>query len=447
VTANADIAAAKMNLIDTDGGLFLDKFRVATGQLMVESPLLFAQAYYTHVDPGNTVTESAVPFFDNTQMFATQVRYHVGMIPLLKSLVPKDFMLGVDYASTSLPNDPTIGSSQERASVASKTTQALISASDRGNLTEQAIVADLMVPLPFARLRVANRVEFDDLTDDTHWLSPRINLSGEPSEEHHFTFSYGRSFSLNSNASFYRNGFFSADAKFDATPDLAKDLPESYTRMWQLGYRYAGVRNGFFELNTFHLTKEEAIPAPIFAVGDVVIAFDGESGFESVTADDLVSSVNLDYWGADLRFDVRGGYRVTDGLHGVNPSWRAYASVSWLSDNFFQGEELDRVLEQFVTTLNVPKLKFRAGYERELSSGTWFSVSTRYSGEYDVWYGSRRGHVDRHLLVDASVSQPLGPYTRLSITGRNLGNNRHSEFPAAPSVGRYVSARVTHSMN
>ena len=447
LTANADVAAAKINLIDTDGGLFLDDFRVASGQLMLESPLLFAQAYYTHADPGNSVTESLLPFTDNAQMFAAQVRYRVGTIPMLKRFVPKEFMLGMDYASTSLPDESFPNPSANQAAVTGKVSQAMLSASDRGNVTERAIVADVGIPLPFAKIRAGNRIEFDDLTDETRWLSPRISLSGEPVEEHHLTLSYNRSFSLNANAAFFRDAYFNADAKYDANPDVAKDLPDSYTRMWQLIYRYTGVRNGFVEVNTFHLRKEEAIPAPIFAVGDVIVDLNGESGFEQPVADALVPYVNIAYWGADLRFDLRGGYRTNDRFGGVSPTWRVQASGSWLSDNFFRGQELDRVLEQFVTTLDVPRIRFRVGYERELSSGTWFSIAARYSGAYDVWYGSRRGRIAEHLLVDVSVSQPLGSNTLLTLTGRNLGNDEHREFPMAPSVGRYLSARLTHHLN
>jgi hypothetical protein len=269
-------------------------------------------------------------------------------------------------------------------------------------------------------------------------------LAAEPSDEHHISLSYNRSFSLNSNAAFFRNAYFTADAKFNATPDLSKDLPDSYTRMWQLTYRYSGVKNGFVELNTFHARKEELIPPPLFAVGDVFIDLDHESSLVQPRAGELRPDVDIDYWGADIRLDLRGGYRITNEQKGAVPGWRVYASASWLSDNFFRGDELDSVLEQFVTTIDAPKLKFRVGYERELSSGTWFSISTRYSGGYDVRYGARSGQVPSHLSLDASISQLLGEKTRLTVTGRNLGDDRHEEFPGVPSVGRYLSARVTH---
>jgi outer membrane cobalamin receptor len=58
-----------------------------------------------------------------------------------------------------------------------------------------------------------------------------------------------------------------------------------------------------------------------------------------------------------------------------------------------------------------------------------------------------KGTVDPYTLVDLNVNYPL-PFlqeSKFTATALNLLDNRHREIVGAPTIGRMVYVRVTHT--
>lgn len=139
-------------------------------------------------------------------------------------------------------------------------------------------------------------------------------------------------------------------------------------------------------------------------------------------------------WGADLS----GEYAPTDYLS-------LSGSYSWLSDNFFAA----KTPSETDLSTNTPKNKALLGARvRERSHDASLEVRGRYVDGFHMVDGIWNGYVRAFTVADveASAAVPGASQARLTVTVQNATNARHSEFLAAPILGRLVLMRLQYRL-
>ena len=86
-----------------------------------------------------------------------------------------------------------------------------------------------------------------------------------------------------------------------------------------------------------------------------------------------INAGSLDYFGVDLSMEVF-----------FNEQWSAFANYSWVSENFFDGEDLGLSGTGYVVSMNAPKDKFRTGVTYRSTFGLTVSGSLRYVSSFPV---------------------------------------------------------------
>lgn len=143
---------------------------------------------------------------------------------------------------------------------------------------------------------------------------------------------------------------------------------------------------------------------------------------------------SLSAWGADLTLE----YLYSD-------QWTFYAAASWASDDLYDYKELGLSQEILEVALNAPtkKAKFGADYNQ----GPWaVALHGRYNGEFRANSGIYQGQVDSYFVLDLTThwdASSLYDGLRFDLSAKNVLNNRHREFFAAPVMGRFAAFRVT----
>jgi iron complex outermembrane receptor protein len=159
---------------------------------------------------------------------------------------------------------------------------------------------------------------------------------------------------------------------------------------------------------------------------------------------------SLAYWGADISVD----YLVLDVLS-------VFANASWVSDDFFDYEDLSETNEDLFVALNAPQTKLKGGVDYRPPEGFSFSMSGRfvkgfpvasgavYIGGLPEPYGDGTGGVEDYFLLDLGAGYAFErhvPGLRLDAGVRNLLDNEHREFVGAPRIGRFASIRLTYDL-
>jgi iron complex outermembrane receptor protein len=146
---------------------------------------------------------------------------------------------------------------------------------------------------------------------------------------------------------------------------------------------------------------------------------------------------SLSAWGADLTLE----YHPSD-------AWAFYGGASWASDDVYDYKELGLSQEILEVSLNAPtrKAKFGADYQQD----RWaVGLHGRYNGGFWANSGIYQGPVSSYLVLDLTTqwnADTLYPGLRVDLSAKNLLNNRHREFFAAPVMGRFATLRVTLSL-
>lgn len=146
---------------------------------------------------------------------------------------------------------------------------------------------------------------------------------------------------------------------------------------------------------------------------------------------------NIQFWGADISTQVM----ATDAL-------TLFGNLSFVSDDFFDNEELDEVNTSLSLALNAPTLKVRGGFDYKLRSGFSFNASGRYTEGFLVRSGPYIGDVDSFFLLDVGAGYDLGRYApglQLNVLIQNVLDDKHREFVGAPQIGRMALARLTYT--
>ena len=148
----------------------------------------------------------------------------------------------------------------------------------------------------------------------------------------------------------------------------------------------------------------------------------------------------LDYWGIDVSAEAILSDRVT-----------TFANTSWVSDNFFDANELGERGTGYVVSMNAPRTRVRLGLEYADPIGFDLRGSMRYVQSFEVRddLPLYSGKVDGYTVVDFAAGYEFGSAAaglRLDVSAQNFFNNRHREYIGVPQVGRLVAARLTYSL-
>ena len=220
---------------------------------------------------------------------------------------------------------------------------------------------------------------------------------------------------------------------FAFAPDLTEDLEEAifaYFTDDELA-RYKLSRQ---DLAFLYGTVTEPLsrrPVGILEPEKEPFSFDG--------TEQILTWVNFgeaEYFGIDL--EMR---RV------VNEYFSYFGNVSWLSDSYFDDEDLSETGTGFELALNAPRFKFAAGAERTFFESLRLSVAGRYVDSFEVRSGVRGGQVDNYFLLDVGLgltADAISPGLRLDLMAENLLDHEHRQWADAALLGRYVTARLTY---
>lgn len=125
-----------------------------------------------------------------------------------------------------------------------------------------------------------------------------------------------------------------------------------------------------------------------------------------------------------------------------------HGALAYVSDDFFDHEELGEEDADLFVSLNAPTLRTGLGVYYRIPNGPSFSLGGRYTEEFAVRSGPYNGVVDDAFLLDVGAGYDFGrhvPGLRLDLTVQNLLDHQHREFIGAPKMGRLGLARFSYS--
>ena len=146
----------------------------------------------------------------------------------------------------------------------------------------------------------------------------------------------------------------------------------------------------------------------------------------------------VEYFGIDVNAELR----ATDQLD-------VFANASYISDDFFDNEELDEANKDLSIALNAPQFKTRGGLRYRFENGLGFNGAATYTEGFPVQSGPYVGDVQSYFLVDLGITydfQSTVPGLRLAVTAKNVLDNDHREFVGAPLLGRLILGRLTYTL-
>ena len=143
----------------------------------------------------------------------------------------------------------------------------------------------------------------------------------------------------------------------------------------------------------------------------------------------------IEYYGLDTSAE----WLVSDGV-------RVFGNISWLSDNFFDADELGEEEETLELSMNAASIKLKGGVSYA-SSGNWSAhASVRHTGGFEVRSGLYTGSVESHTLLDIGGGYELDDYVsglHLNLSLFNVLDQQHREFIGAPKIGRTGILQLT----
>ncbi|MFQ5753723.1 MAG: hypothetical protein ACE5HI_17170, partial [bacterium] len=161
---------------------------------------------------------------------------------------------------------------------------------------------------------------------------------------------------------------------------------------------------------------------------------------------------NVDFWGIDASLQVLATDRLS-----------FFGNLSFVSDDFFNNEDLDETNTDLAVALNAPKFKTKFGFNYNVPFGISLNASARYIKGFPVWSGTYIGGrpapfndeanglpgVKNYFLLDIGAGYDLGRYApgmRFDFLIQNLLDNEHREFIGAPKLGRFAMARLSYTI-
>lgn len=141
----------------------------------------------------------------------------------------------------------------------------------------------------------------------------------------------------------------------------------------------------------------------------------------------------VDYFGADLYLQYY-----------FNNSLSAFANYSWLSQNYFNDEEIGLPGSGQVYALNIPENRIRVGIDNIPANRGWiYGLSLRWQDAMQVESGTiYAGELDAYTVMDGSLGYNFGNGFRLIMTGQNLLDNEYRVMPKMPKIGRFIMLKA-----
>jgi len=148
---------------------------------------------------------------------------------------------------------------------------------------------------------------------------------------------------------------------------------------------------------------------------------------------------NITYYGVDASIQVI----ATDAL-------TLFGNISWVSDDFFDADELDEEGTDLTLALNAPTFKAKLGGSYADPSGFSVNASGRYTKGFPVLSGPYVGDLEDYFLIDLGAGYAFGNQLsglRVDVGVSNLLDDDHREFIGAPRLGRVAMGRLTYTFD
>jgi len=148
---------------------------------------------------------------------------------------------------------------------------------------------------------------------------------------------------------------------------------------------------------------------------------------------------DIDFWGIDASLQFKATNRLD-----------LFGNLSYVSDDFFDDDELGEAGSGLELALNASALKIKGGFNYAIPQGLSFNGAARYTQGFPVNSGPYIGDVEDYFLIDVGAGYDLGRFARgmrVDLTIQNILNNEHREFIGAPEIGRLALARISYELH
>lgn len=247
---------------------------------------------------------------------------------------------------------------------------------------------------------LTGRADYLSVRDEVY-LSPRAALVYRPTSQHALRASYDRSVSVPA-----------ASPLLQGAPDTPAPPQSTVTQTLEVGYkgqigpRFRGNIDLYYEARD-NVFAPDTLPVQYRSAG------------------------NIDYWGVDVAAEVNATDELT-----------IFGNTSVVSEDSFEGDAVGNI------ALNAPAFKAKGGVDYGLPAGFSVGATIHHVDGFPVRSGPYVGDVAAYTLLDvrAAYNIPAVPGLRLTLTGKNVLDNRHREFVGAPSLGRMLIGRLTYTL-
>lgn len=128
-----------------------------------------------------------------------------------------------------------------------------------------------------------------------------------------------------------------------------------------------------------------------------------------------------------------------------------FGNLSFVSDDFFDNEELDEAGTSLEVALNAPKFKARTGFSYSVPQSFSFNAAARYQDGFPVRSGPTyySGNVPSYFVLDVGAGYDFANVARglrVDLLVQNILNNEHREFTGAPEIGRLALVRLGYTL-
>ena len=141
-----------------------------------------------------------------------------------------------------------------------------------------------------------------------------------------------------------------------------------------------------------------------------------------------------DYWGSDIGLEYY-----------VNGDLSIFGNYSWVSDNEFTAEILGTDGGTEMTSISVPKNKFRLGFNYTPIKGIRVNMSFQHDDSFFANLGQFSGDTDVKNLVDLGVGYKFTNGLSVNLAANNLFNSEYRAFPSFPKIGRLLMVKATYT--
>ena len=235
------------------------------------------------------------------------------------------------------------------------------------------------------------------------------------------------------------------ETPFVFVPDLASDLAAAVVAGIQGNPQLAAALagSGLAPEQVAGLLATFAQQAPGFPGEDTPVAVvePVENRVEGALPELLLTYRNfgdVTFYGLDAAVQVLATDRLS-----------LFGNVSWVSDDFFDNDELNEENEALNVALNASALKLKGGFAYEAPQGFGFNLAGRYTQGFPVRTGPYEGDVDDHFVLDVGAGYDFARYApglRLDVTVQNALGAGYRPFVGAPEIGRLAIARLSYTL-